>query len=517
MLWKDAAGGKHVREYQLSTEPSFAGEASLDPGYVEYQVERTPERGHPWERCLRMQSTYATHRDADADGAADADAAETTTDMQIHMGKDGDPWSAGCQTLPPAEFERFWHDLGDGADGAESGTKIGYTLVDRDADTQPIAGATETQSTQSAATVSAAGVTAEQLQQIMPDLSAERAAECLPYLNQAMNEFGITTSDHAAEQTAAFLAQLAHESGQLQYFEELADGSDYEGREDLGNTQPGDGTRYKGRGPIQLTGRANYREYGEKLGLDLENHPELASGLDVGFRIAGQYWKDHGLNELAAQGPGTFTEITERINGGHQGLESRQQFYQRAMEVLAGGLSTVDVASTPVTGAASSSSSTNGSSSSSTTDDGGASEVSDFSSPSSSTSTDPGCSVARSPAALQREMQAMGYDLDAQITAAILQLLDDSYDALIGALSNDSDFQAFVRSQPGMKRWRKGQPVPQAMIAAFLAKKMKRAGVTADPQGVLHARDGRPLGGWPDVQRALGLSPAAAPAAAVAA
>ncbi|MEW6735838.1 MAG: glycoside hydrolase family 19 protein, partial [Acidobacteriota bacterium] len=113
-----------------------------------------------------------------------------------------------------------------------------------------------------------------------------------------------------------------------------ADGAAYEGRLDLGNIKPGDGRRYKGRGPIQLTGRSNYRAAGQALGIDLESNPERAADLDVGFRIAGWYWRTRGLNEFADQG--NFDEITRRINGGLNGKASRDAYYKRALEVLKG-------------------------------------------------------------------------------------------------------------------------------------------------------------------------------------
>jgi putative chitinase len=114
--------------------------------------------------------------------------------------------------------------------------------------------------------------------------------------------------------------------------EEIASGEAYEGRKSLGNTQPGDGKRYKGRGPIQLTGRNNYRKAGAALHLDLESKPELAAQPDVGYRVAGWFWKTHGLNELADKGE--FVQITKRVNGGTHGLARREEFYKRAKEVL---------------------------------------------------------------------------------------------------------------------------------------------------------------------------------------
>ncbi len=173
-----------------------------------------------------------------------------------------------------------------------------------------------------------AGVTVEQLRSIMPNLSQERAQQYLPYLNQAMAEANINTP----QRKAAFLAQLAHESGELRYMEELASGSAYEGRRDLGNTQPGDGVRYKGRGPIQLTGRANYRAAGQALGIDLEGNPERAKDPDVAFRVAAWFWSSRNLNTYADAG--NFREVTRRINGGYNGLESREAYYRRALAAV---------------------------------------------------------------------------------------------------------------------------------------------------------------------------------------
>lgn len=119
-----------------------------------------------------------------------------------------------------------------------------------------------------------------------------------------------------------FLAQLAHESGNFKYMEEIASGAAYEGRKDLGNTQAGDGKRYKGRGPIQLTGRANYRKYGQSLGIDFENNPEIVALPSVGLLVACKFWADNGLNALADQDD--VLTITRRINGGTNGLADRK-------------------------------------------------------------------------------------------------------------------------------------------------------------------------------------------------
>ena len=172
----------------------------------------------------------------------------------------------------------------------------------------------------------------------MPNLSLGKATFYAPFLNAAMLEQGIVNK----KRRCAFLAQLAHESEQLRYMEEIASGAAYEGRADLGNTHTGDGKRYKGRGPIQLTGRANYRVFGRELGLDLEGHPELAGKPENGFRVAALFWKRKGLNELAdyltMKGDkaerATFMEITRRINGGQNGLSDRLNYLRVAKQVL---------------------------------------------------------------------------------------------------------------------------------------------------------------------------------------
>lgn len=175
---------------------------------------------------------------------------------------------------------------------------------------------------------SGAAVSMQQVHQIMPALASPKLSLYYPFLAAAMTEFNINTGLRAA----AFLAQLAHESGEFRYMQEIASGSAYEGREDLGNVEPGDGERFKGRGPLQLTGRDNYKSYGEALGVDLISNPTRAADPDVGFRIAGRYWSINSCNELADNQD--FTTITRRINGGLNGLADRQKYYARAKVIL---------------------------------------------------------------------------------------------------------------------------------------------------------------------------------------
>jgi putative chitinase len=194
-------------------------------------------------------------------------------------------------------------------------------------------------------------LTPDQLRRIMPNLPAAKADALLPHLNAAMSEFGIDT----LLRTAAFAAQLAHESGEFRWMEEIWGPTSaqkrYEPLSDLsqrlGNTEAGDGLRFKGRGPIQLTGRANYARFGGLLGLDLVGSPAQAAAPEVAFRIAALFWKNRGLNELAEAGD--FREVTRRINGGFNGLEDRLKYYERAKSVLASGF---DAGAAPATRAA---------------------------------------------------------------------------------------------------------------------------------------------------------------------
>lgn len=121
---------------------------------------------------------------------------------------------------------------------------------------------------------------------------------------------------------AHFIAQLTHESGNFRYMEEIASGAAYEGRKDLGNIMAGDGFRFKGRGPIQLTGRANYQKYGQALGIDFESHPELVAIPSIGLLVACKFWVNNGLNELSDRDD--VLTITRRINGGTNGLAERK-------------------------------------------------------------------------------------------------------------------------------------------------------------------------------------------------
>jgi putative chitinase len=202
-------------------------------------------------------------------------------------------------------------------------------------------------------------ITDDELRQILPGLPPDKRAEFLPHLQSAMGEFGITTR----LREAAFIAQIAHESKGLTRFVENLNYSAqrlrqvfprrfptdafaqpfdrqpekignfiYANRLGNGDAASGDGFRYRGRGAIQLTGRDNYRRFGQMLGLDLEGDPDQAATSAVAFRTAGAFWKTNGCNELADRED--FVGLTRRINGGIVGLPERLQLFNRAKQVL---------------------------------------------------------------------------------------------------------------------------------------------------------------------------------------
>jgi putative chitinase len=160
-------------------------------------------------------------------------------------------------------------------------------------------------------------LTVDQLIGIAPSTKS-KAGQFVPLINATFAEFGINTK----ARKKAFVAQVLHESGRLIYLKEIASGAKYEGRKDLGNTQPGDGIKYKGRGLIQITGRANYTKAASALGIDCVNNPSLLEQPENAVRVSGWFWKTNGCNEIADTGD--FVKLTKRINGGTNGLSDRQ-------------------------------------------------------------------------------------------------------------------------------------------------------------------------------------------------
>lgn len=161
-----------------------------------------------------------------------------------------------------------------------------------------------------------------------------RAQKWATALTEAMAEGRIDTR----LRIAAFLAQIGHESGSLVYSKELGGPSyfaKYDGRKDLGNTHPGDGARFAGRGLIQVTGRHNYAKASQAIFGDdrLLTTPELLEQPEWAAKSAAWYWNNRNLNALADAD--RFTDLTRAINGGTNGLEDRKIRYRKALSVLA--------------------------------------------------------------------------------------------------------------------------------------------------------------------------------------
>jgi putative chitinase len=143
-----------------------------------------------------------------------------------------------------------------------------------------------------------------------------------------MERFDIDTSMRCAH----FLAQIGHESGRLMYVRELASGKAYEGRKDLGNTERGDGVKYKGRGLIQITGKANYQAVSDYLGVDFVKVPQFLEKPEHAAMSAAWFWHTRNLNDLADQD--LLTRVTKKVNGGRNGLEDRRAILEIAKQVL---------------------------------------------------------------------------------------------------------------------------------------------------------------------------------------
>jgi putative chitinase len=180
------------------------------------------------------------------------------------------------------------------------------------------------------------------------DASLINASRFAIYINENCKKFNISTPIRQL----CFLAQLGHESGNLFYTEEIASGSAYEGRKDLGNIQPGDGVKFKGRGLIQITGRSNYQALSKALGIDLITTPTLLGAknsskctpiqLQNAVLSAGWFWNSRNLNLIADKidinknmkdevdnlNLTYFIRITKRINGGTNGLQDRLNKYR---------------------------------------------------------------------------------------------------------------------------------------------------------------------------------------------
>jgi putative chitinase len=166
------------------------------------------------------------------------------------------------------------------------------------------------------------------LKSICPAANVNNLAKYIDFLNQDMPMFEINTLLRERH----FIAQVAHESGSFNYSEEIASGEAYEGIKDLGNTFPGDGVKFKGRGLIQITGRNNYTLMANELGLDCVNHPKMVATPEYAVKSACWFWSRNGLNALADQND--IQKITKRINGGYNGMPDRMNLYVLAQKYI---------------------------------------------------------------------------------------------------------------------------------------------------------------------------------------
>lgn len=162
------------------------------------------------------------------------------------------------------------------------------------------------------------------LQLIFPYTNSSIFKTHVKYLNEALGKYKINLTK---TRLSYFLAQIGHESGGFRYSLELASGEAYNNRKDLGNIYPGDGPRFKGRGWIQLTGRANYSNAGKQLGVDLVSNPELARDPRYNSAIACWFWNSRNLNFHSDKKD--FEKVTRLINGGLNGWQDRLNHLQR--------------------------------------------------------------------------------------------------------------------------------------------------------------------------------------------
>jgi len=179
--------------------------------------------------------------------------------------------------------------------------------------------------------VSPFDVSLVQLRMISPHAKVSDLTVALPYLNATMKKYEINTRLRQAH----FLAQVAHESAEFRTTQEYATGAAYEGRKDLGNTVAGDGKKFKGRGLIQITGRANYTAYGLYINQDVttSENPKKLEKYPLAADCAGWFWTIlKKLNRLADAD--NLIAITRKINGGTNGIKNRTQHLANAKKAF---------------------------------------------------------------------------------------------------------------------------------------------------------------------------------------
>lgn len=188
-------------------------------------------------------------------------------------------------------------------------------------------------------------ITPEILKAIAPgNKNPKLLIELAKWMNHWAPQFEVDTNGEWQH----YLAQTAHESDSFNTLREYATGADYEGNKNLGNTQPGDGIKFRGRGPIQTTGRANYYALGVKLGQPqcFIRNPNLLETPEWGVWASFVFWESRNLNDAAVLVDTAFINtkkhgplhpleyITYRVNGAFRGLPERRRFYERAKKVI---------------------------------------------------------------------------------------------------------------------------------------------------------------------------------------
>ena len=177
-------------------------------------------------------------------------------------------------------------------------------------------------------------LTADQLRRITPGTPIDRINVFLPHLNKYLPIYGIDTP----VEVASFLSQVLHESGGFKWMREIwgptSAQARYEGRRDLGNIYKGDGKKFMGRGPIQITGRANYTRMSKDMFGDnrLLHNPEILATPEYGIISSCIYWKWRNMD--AIDDDLSIEEETKKVNGGYNGLDDRQKYFNRALKVL---------------------------------------------------------------------------------------------------------------------------------------------------------------------------------------
>ena len=181
--------------------------------------------------------------------------------------------------------------------------------------------------------------TVDVVAEMLPAASIETIRTNLPLLLQALDEVGLAYRSMILMALATIRAEVNHFKPISEYVSKWNTRNrpydKYDYRSDLGNQGPPDGSRYKGRGFIQLTGRWNYKNYGRLLGIDLENDPDLANDPYIAARLLAAFLKDRERKILAALKRGDLASARRYVNGGSHGLSEFSKAFEIGFELTA--------------------------------------------------------------------------------------------------------------------------------------------------------------------------------------